>query len=69
MYRVIAYFEDLQDGNHPYWPGDTFPRAGGQASPERLLELSSCANRRRMPLIQRVPDPSRPPEKKQRKKG
>ena len=28
MYKVIKYFTDLQDNEHPYNAGDTFPRDG-----------------------------------------
>ena len=56
MYRVIKRFTDLQDGNHLYIEGDTFPREGVTASEERLVELSTTANRRRIPLIEAVKD-------------
>ena len=50
-YKVIHYFEDLQDFNHPYKPGDTFPRLGMKVSEDRLKELSSANNRQKKPLI------------------
>lgn len=28
MHRVIRFFTDLHDGNHPYNVGDPFPRDG-----------------------------------------
>lgn len=52
MYKVIVRFCDLQDNNHVYQPGDEYPRAGLQASAERLEELSSDKNRRKTPLIE-----------------
>lgn len=61
MYRVIKRFTDLQDGNHLYIEGDTFPREGVTASEERLVELSTTANRRRIPLIEAVKDGTRTP--------
>ena len=51
MWRVIAYFEDLQDNSRPYNPGDAFPREGLSVSPERLKELSGPENLQKRPLI------------------
>lgn len=55
-YRVIEYFTDLQDFNHPYKVGDTFPRLGLDVSKERIAELSTNKNRRKKPLIEKVED-------------
>ena len=63
MYRVIAYFIDLQDGEHPYNVGDAFPREGHTVSEERIAELSSFKNKRRMPLIEKVKVAPVQPEK------
>jgi hypothetical protein len=54
MYRVIKYFTDLQDNNHAYQVGDIFPHEGKEVTEKRLLELSTSANRRGMPLIEKV---------------
>ncbi len=54
MYKVLKYFEDLQDNNRPYNPGDTFPRRGLKPTKERLEELSTSKNRRKTPLIVEV---------------
>ena len=54
MYKVIKYFEDLQDSRHPYNEGDTFPRKGLKASKARIAELASDKNRRGIPLIVKV---------------
>lgn len=51
MYTVIAAFRDAQDGGHIYHPGDTFPRDGVAATPERFAELAGTANRTGRPLI------------------
>ena len=51
MYKVISYFTDLQDHNHPYNVGDIFPRNGLKVSEERLKELSSNKNKQNKPLI------------------
>ena len=54
MYKVICYFTDLQDFNHPYDEGDIFPRQGVTVSQERLNELASSKNKRGKPLIKLV---------------
>ncbi len=53
-YKVIAYFEDLQDNGRPYNVGDAFPVVGNTATAERLAELASAQNRRHIPLIEEV---------------
>lgn len=50
-YKVIHYFTDLQDFNHPYHVGDTFPREGMKVSEKRLEELSTNKNKQKKPLI------------------
>lgn len=57
MYRVLRRFEDLQDDRHLYQPGDNFPRAGLKVSGKRIKELSSCENKRHVPLIKFEEDP------------
>lgn len=54
MYKVVAYFNDLQDGGHEYNPGDEFPRDGINVSDDRLNELSGTSNRLGMTLIEKV---------------
>jgi len=54
MYKVIKYFTDLQDNNHAYKVGDVFPHDGMKVSEMRLKELSTDANRRHVPLIEKV---------------
>lgn len=68
MYRVITRFCDLQDGNHIYQPGDTFPRAGMEAfvTDSRIEELSSNRNRRKTPLI--AQEAEKPPKRRRRGK-
>ena len=51
MYKVLTYFEDLQDNRHPYNPGDIFPREGLEVTATRLKELSSVKNQRGIKLI------------------
>lgn len=54
MYKVIVDFIDLQDNNYAYKVGDKFPHNGKNVSEERLSELASDANRRKIPLIQKI---------------
>lgn len=56
MYKVIKYFTDLQDNNHPYNVGDVFPREGLEVKPERLAELAGNENKQKTPLIKLVED-------------
>lgn len=55
-YKVIHYFTDLQDFNHPYKVGDIFPRKGLSVSDERIRELSSKNNRQGKILIEKLDD-------------
>ena len=64
-YKVIEYFEDLQDNGRPYNVGDVFPVDGNTVTAERLSELASTQNRRRIPLIEEVVEnPKRTRKKK-----
>ena len=63
MYTVIAYFEDLQDGRHAYNVGDEYPRKGLEATDERIKELATAQNRRKIPLIKKVEEKSKKPKK------
>ena len=69
MYKVIKFFTDLQDNNHPYNVGDEFPRKGVAVTEARLAELAGKNNKQRTPLIQAVKDaPQEAPKKKRAKK-
>ena len=64
-YKVIEYFEDLQDNGRPYNVGDVFPVDGNTVTAERLSELASTHNRRRIPLIEEIAEkPKRTRKKK-----
>ena len=64
-YKVIEYFEDLQDNGRPYNVGDVFPADGNTVSAERIAELASTQNRRRIPLIEEIAEkPKRTRKKK-----
>lgn len=56
MYKTIVRFVDLQDKNHVYNVGDVFPRAGMVVSDDRLEELATKKNRRKIELIKKVED-------------
>ena len=64
MYKVIHYFTDLQDNNHEYNVGDTFPRIGLEVSEKRLAELAGSDNEQYTPLIEKVEDAEEKPAKR-----
>ena len=51
-YKVLMYFEDLQDHRHPYHAGDSFPRADYEPSAERIAELCCTNNKRGKAVIE-----------------
>lgn len=63
MYKVIAYFEDLQDNRHAYNVGDEYPRNGIEATDERIKELATAQNRQKKPLIKKVEEKPKKPKK------
>ena len=66
MYKVIKSFTDLQDNNHAYYVGDTFPHNGVDVDAERIAELSSDKNLQGVPLIEEVAEkPKRTRKKKE----
>ena len=65
MYKVIKSFTDLQDNNHAYSVGDTFPHNGVEVDAERIAELASAKNRLGVPLIEEIEEkPKRTRKKK-----
>ena len=64
MYKVIKHFVDLQDNNHKYDVGDTYPRKGLNVLPSRIKELASDKNRQGCPLIEEIPEKVEETEKK-----
>lgn len=54
MYKVIKFFVDLQDNNHPYNVGEVFPRSGADVTEGRLAELAGSDNKQGQPLIKKV---------------
>ena len=63
MYKVINYFEDLQDNSFAYDVGDEYPRKGLEVTKERIKELATTQNRRRIPLIKKVEEKTKKPKK------
>ena len=55
-YKVIKHFVDLQDNNHKYDVGDTYPRKGVSVLPSRINELASAENLQGVPLIEEIPE-------------
>ena len=58
MYRVIKYFTDLQDNNREYNAGDIYPHNNRKVSASRIKELSTNKNKRGIPLIEKVEEPT-----------
>ena len=54
IYKVVVAFKDMQDFNHQYFVGDTFPREGTVVSNARIAELASANNRAKMVLIKGI---------------
>lgn len=54
MYKVVKFFTDLHDGNHPYNVGDVFPRKGVSVTEQRIAELAGDGNKQGCPLIREV---------------
>jgi hypothetical protein len=67
-YKVIKYFNDMQDGNFAYEVNSPYPREGLSVLPSRIKELAGSDNRQGCPLIVEVPDEEEPKKKKSAKK-
>ncbi len=68
MYQVLELFADLQDHNHIYQPGDSFPREGLTVSPKRLAELAGKENKRKRPVIAEIKEETQSEEEQPAKK-
>lgn len=53
-YKVLRYFNDLQDDNYYYETGATYPRDGLTPSQKRINELASGNNKQGIALIEAV---------------
>lgn len=68
MYKVIEFFTDLQDNDHPYKVGDIYPRKGKVVSSDRLSELSGKYNKRGKPVIEEIKEkPEVKPDKREKR--
>ena len=54
MYEVIKDFVDVQNNNHLYRVGDSFPYNGADVSEDRCAELASTSNRCGVVLIKAI---------------
>ena len=68
MYKVIKHFVDLQDNNHKYNVGDTYPRKGLNVLQSRINELASDKNKQKTPLIEEIPEKVEEPKKEKKTK-
>lgn len=69
MYKVIKHFVDLQDNNHKYDVGDTYPRKGLNVLQSRINELASDKNKQKTPLIEEIPEKVGEPKKEKKSKS
>lgn len=69
MYKVIKHFVDLQDNNHKYDVGDTYPRKGLNVLQSRINELASNKNKQKTPLIEEIPEETETPKRKKSAKA
>jgi hypothetical protein len=69
MYKVIKHFVDLQDNNHKYDVGDTYPRKGLNVLQSRINELASSKNKQKTPLIEEIPEVVEEPKKEKKSKS
>lgn len=53
-YKVLRFFNDLQDSEYYYETGSVYPRDGLNPSQERINELASADNKQRIPLIEPI---------------
>lgn len=68
-YRVIKYFVDLQDNNHKYDVGDTYPRKGLNVLQSRINELATNKNLQKTPLIEEIHEKVEEPKKEKKSKS
>ena len=69
MYKVIKRFVDLQDNNHKYDVGDTYPRKGMNVLQSRINELASDKNLQKTPLIEEILEKVEEPKKEKKSKS
>ena len=67
-YKVLRFFNDLQDDNYYYETGSVYPRDGLNPSQNRIDELASAENKQGIPLIEEIKAPEQPKTTKKRGK-
>lgn len=67
MFRVLVYFEDLQDDSYPYEVGAVYPREGLKPTKKRIEELSTEKNLRKVKLIEKVEEQDDEPKPKSKR--
>ena len=55
-YKVLRFFNDLQDNEYYYETGSVYPRDGLNPSQNRIDELASANNKQAIPLIEPIAD-------------
>lgn len=58
MYKVIVKFADMEDGQHIYEIGDSYPREGYEPDQKRIDFLASDENKIGTPVIEFIPEES-----------
>lgn len=66
-YKVLRFFNDLQDENYYYETGSTYPRDGLTPSQERIDELAGANNKQGIPLIEEIKATEQPKTNGKRK--
>lgn len=67
MYKVLTGFFDLEDQQHYYPLGASYPREGLTVSEKRINDLSTANNRMGFPLIEKVEEEKKSPRKRVKK--
>lgn len=66
-YKVLRFFNDLQDDNYYYETGSVYPRDGLDPSQNRIDELASAENKQGIPLIEEIKATEQPKSNGKRK--
>ena len=53
-YKVLRFFNDLQDENYYYETGSVYPRDGLNPSQNRIDELASADNKQGIPRMEPI---------------
>lgn len=66
-YKVLRFFNDLQDSEYYYETGSVYPRDGLNPSQNRIDELASAENKQGIPLIEEIKATEQPKSNGKRK--